>query len=354
MRLGDASLDLLGQLEPVSSMSSARIEELRSLCVIERLEAGRDLISARQMAGVSVFLVAGELDLIRGDGTRQRLTAGSVESKRPLRPDLREAVAVSHAELLRIDNDLLDIMATWDQIAFSGNSAVQQAGQRGRSNQPEQSRSIISGLFAQGNQRFGAFSQLPPARIEQLLERFERVEAPAGETVIREGEEGDYYYVIEAGRCSVSRRVGGVIMSLAELKPGDAFGEEALVADARRNATITMKSDGTLLRLGKFDFIELLREPLLQRISREEADQKVLDGAQWLDVRYPSEFQYERLPGAINIPLAGIRNAFGSLGKEREYIVYCQSERRSSAAAFLLAQQGYKAFLLKGGLWARS
>jgi rhodanese-related sulfurtransferase len=32
-------------------------------------------------------------------------------------------------------------------------------------------------------------------------------------------------------------------------------------------------------------------------------------------------------------------------------VLYCQSERRSAAAAFLLAQRGYKAFLLAGGLW---
>jgi rhodanese-related sulfurtransferase len=54
----------------------------------------------------------------------------------------------------------------------------------------------------------------------------------------------------------------------------------------------------------------------------------------------------------MNVPLAEIRSAFGVLDKSKEYVVYCQSERRSSAAAFLLAQNGYKAFLLQGGLWA--
>ena len=43
------------------------------------------------------------------------------------------------------------------------------------------------------------------------------------------------------------------------------------------------------------------------------------------------------------------RNLFGSLHREKEYIVYCQSGRRSSAAAFLLSQRGYKAHLLEGG-----
>ena len=40
------------------------------------------------------------------------------------------------------------------------------------------------------------------------------------------------------------------------------------------------------------------------------------------------------------------------LEQAREYIVYCQSGRRSSAAAFLFAQRGFKVCLLEGGLWA--
>jgi hypothetical protein len=107
-----------------------------------------------------------------------------------------------------------------------------------------------------------------------------------------------------------------------------------------------------LLRLAKHDFIALLKEPLLNRIQMAVATGKVAAGAQWLDVRYPSEFQYDRLPGAINIPLAEIRNAFNVLDKSREFVVYCQSGRRSAAAAFLLAHRGFKVFLLDGGLWA--
>jgi rhodanese-related sulfurtransferase len=140
-------------------------------------------------------------------------------------------------------------------------------------------------------------------------------------------------------------------MMLAELKSGDTFGEEALVAEARRNATVTMKTDGSVLRLAKQDFDALLREPLLHAINMEQAAQKVLAGAQWIDVRYPSEYQYDRLPGARNIPLSEIRNAFGALEMDEEYIIYCQSGRRSSAAAFLLAQRGYHVYLLEGGLW---
>jgi rhodanese-related sulfurtransferase len=58
------------------------------------------------------------------------------------------------------------------------------------------------------------------------------------------------------------------------------------------------------------------------------------------------------LPGAVNVPLSEIRNAIGLLDREREYVVYCQSGRRSSAAAFLLSQRGYRASWLEDGLAA--
>ena len=112
-----------------------------------------------------------------------------------------------------------------------------------------------------------------------------------------------------------------------------------------------MKADGSLLRLAKQDFTALLREPLLHSVTLGQARQKVAGGAEWIDVRYMSEYQYDKLPGALNIPLSEVRNAFGALDMDKEYVVYCQSGRRSSAAAFLLAQRGYRVYVLEGGLW---
>ena len=209
---------------------------------------------------------------------------------------------------------------------------------------------ILSGVFSINNLKSGAFAQLPTAHINEMLKRFQRVGAKRGQVVIREGDAGDYYYVLEAGKCLVERNVGGVSMKLAELKGGDAFGEEALVANAKRNATVTMLAEGSLFRLAKEDFNELLKKPLLQSVTMEQARAKIAAGGQWIDTRYPSEYQYDKLPGAINIPLSEVRNAVKVLDRSREYVLYCQSGRRSSAGAFLLAQRGFRAFVLEGGL----
>jgi rhodanese-related sulfurtransferase len=344
------SVEELRVLEPLSSLSDVRIKELADLCCIESVDRGVDPFHQSSIAGQSVYVVRGELALAYGQGSSDVLVGGSAEARYPLgkRRGFTSAKAVTDVRLIRVDDDLLDIMLTWDQVAMQEQAAASQPAKRTPTGTDW---GVMSGLFGINNLRFGAFSQLPSAHIDELLRRFEHIEAKAGEVIIREGAEGDYYYLVESGRCQVERMIGGVSMTLAELKSGDTFGEESLVAEAKRNATVTMKSDGSLLRLAKQDFNALLREPLLHGINMEQARQKVLNGAQWIDVRYPSEYQYDRLPGARNIPLSEIRNACGALDMDEEYIVYCQSGRRSSAAAFLLAQRGYRVFVLDGGLW---
>jgi rhodanese-related sulfurtransferase len=345
------SMETLERLEPIASLSSSRLHELRGLCYLETVSRNLDPFRARGAAGEVVYLIHGELALTYPDGSSAVVVGGTEEARHPLgrRGRFVGAKAITDVELLRVDDDLLDIMVTWDQLAAAESSAKATASTEDKPSMTNWS--IMSGMFSVSNLKYGAFSQLPTAHIDGLLRKFTRIEAKKGDAIIREGTEGDYYYVIESGKCKVERMVGGVTMLLAELKSGDAFGEEALVAEAKRNATVSMKTDGTLLRLDKKDFIELLREPLLRRLTLEEARQKISSGGQWVDVRYPSEYQYDRLPGAINIPLSEVRNAFGLLDKDREYVLYCQSERRSAAATFLLAQRGYRAYLLMGGLW---
>ncbi len=188
-----------------------------------------------------------------------------------------------------------------------------------------------------------------------MFQRMERISAVAGQVIIQQGAVGDYYYLVESGSLLVSRAdgVNATPMVVAELNEGDAFGEEALVSDNKRNATVTMKTDGQLLRLNKRDFVELLKEPMLTQVSREAAEAMVVDGAVWVDARLPSEYQYEHIEGAINLPLSEIRQKISDLDRSLTYVVYCQTGRRSSAAAFILVQQGFDVVVLAGGVRSR-
>ncbi len=344
--------DVLRRLEPIRALSSMRLLELSTLCTTEMVCRGLDPFRLQGVSGQLVYLVSGELKVSFGDGSSCVLVGGSEASHWPLAkrpPFVLDAKAITDIELIRVDDEMLDIMMTWDQLSVGVDTSGSDTS--GSDTEATDWR-LMSGAFRLQSLTNGALSRLPVASIDELFRRFERIKTKAGEIILREGEEGDFYYIVENGRCSVSRKVGGVDLSLAELKAGDAFGEEALVVECTRNATVCMKTAGVLLRLKKNDFIELLREPLLKRLSWIEARQHVAAGAVWLDVRYPSEYRNDRLPGAVNVPLSEIRNAIDVLDRQPEYIVYCQSGRRSSAAAFLLSQRGYCASWLENGLKA--
>ncbi|HEY3074801.1 MAG TPA: cyclic nucleotide-binding domain-containing protein [Burkholderiales bacterium] len=333
MRAPHATAEQLGALAPLAGLSRDRLAELADMALIERAPRGSDPLKGRE-PGRSVFLLQGELLLAFDGGGTLVVVGGTGEGCHALnrrRQAVVRSKAITDVELLALDDDMLDTLATWDQ-AVRGDAR------------------FVTGAFALSSLKSGALAQLPAAHIAELLKRFERLRIKRGEAVIHEGEEGDYYYLVGSGRFQVERLVGGAKVVLAELKSGDAFGEEALVSEAKRNATVTALSEGELLRVRRADFNELLREPLLRRLSFADAAQKVRGGALWLDVRYPSEYQYDKLPGAINVPLAEVRNMFGVLDRSREYVAYCQSGRRSAAAAFLFAQRGFRVWLLEGGL----
>lgn len=340
----------LAALVPLGSLSPARLSELAEVAVLEYGARGSDPLAGATREGQSVFLLRGELLLAYRGGGTLLVVGGHGEGRHAINRlpvPLARTRAITDVELAVVEDDGLDILMTFDQVAAGDSASGSAMGRAVRSD-----ARLATGVFSLANLRHGVFAQLPPSRIEELLHRFERVTARRGDVLIREGDEGDYYYVIESGRCQVERMVGGVKVAVADLASGDGFGEEALASDARRNATVSMATDGELLRLGKGDFNALLREPLLQRVTLAEGMDRVAHGAQWIDVRYPSEYRHDRLQGAVNVPLNEVRNSFAALDPARELVVYCQSGRRSSAAAFLFAQRGFRVSVLAGGLWA--
>src|SRR5690606_3348264 len=104
------------------------------------------------------------------------------------------------------------------------------------------------------------FAQVPPARIQSLFVKFEEHPCHLGDVIVREGDSGDTFFVIKQGKAMVTRQHSGREETLAALTAGNFFGEDALISDAPRNATVTMTSDGLLMRLGKDDFRALLQQ----------------------------------------------------------------------------------------------
>jgi rhodanese-related sulfurtransferase len=343
-----AFLETLSRLQPIAGLGPASLRGLLPLCSRERFARDSNPFDMQDWRDQVIYLTQGELRIDQPDGSSALYIGGVGDALMPLTAGGEtpsSAKAITDVELLRFDEETLDVFVTWDQLAMP-------AGDGDGDGDDGADWDTRSDIFAAQNFVDGAFAGLPSANIETLLQRFQHVPVRCGDVIVRQGDPGDFYYVIDHGHCAVTREIGGISVEVAQLKGGDAFGEEALLSDAERNATVTMKTDGVLLRLGKQDFVAMLEEPLLHRVAADEAARRVAAGAAWMDIRFPAEYRADGVPGAINIPLNELRGAMAMLDPGREYIVYCQSGRRSSAAAFLLSQKGYRASLLDGGLKA--
>ena len=197
-----------------------------------------------------------------------------------------------------------------------------------------------------------AFQLIPPVQLQAMFMRMQTVTAQPGQVIVRQGEPGDYFYVITQGRCVVTREVPSQRpLQLAQLDVGSCFGEEALISDSPRNATVTMLTQGVLRQLAKQDFEQLVNQPLARSMPWAEAEDLVArNKARFLDVRLPSEYRANNIPGSIGLPLYLLRQRVGQLDSELVYVCVCDTGRRSSVASFLLLQRGIDAYTLDGGL----
>jgi len=341
----EASVQVLKTFAPLDGLKRENIAALAKKVSIRTMSAGRFLFKEGDTDKRKIWLVSGMVELREGERTIAMIRGGTADARNPLSANLPRTVsarAVDEISYLSIDSELLDVMITWDQ---TGTYEVEelQAQINGGANGDDWMTTLL---------QTRSFHRIPPANIQAIFMRMQRVPYLAGDVIIKQGDEGDYFYVIVKGQCVVTRETplnrDGI--KLAELSVGDTFGEEALIAEAKRNATITMQTDGVLMRLAKNDFRELMNEPLLQWANYDQARDIVARGGRWLDVRLPSEHQNMSIEGSLNIPLYFIRLKLSTLDPKIPYVVYCDTGRRSSAAAYILVERGFDAYVLRGGL----
>ena len=95
------------------------------------------------------------------------------------------------------------------------------------------------------------FGPLPYATLRRLASGLGEHHAAAGETIVRQGDDGDIVYVIEQGRVAIDKD-GELIR---ELGPDDVFGELALILDVPRTATVTALEPAVLRTLARGPFL---------------------------------------------------------------------------------------------------
>jgi CRP-like cAMP-binding protein len=337
-------IDLLKAFSPLDGLKRDNLAALAKKVRLRELSPLQVLFKEGDTEKRTIYIVSGALELLDGGKISQVVEGGTESARNPVSPMFpRRVTARAHdrVQYISIDSDLLDVMLTWDQTGSYEVSELQ-----GKAEDVGGDDWMTMLLQAK------AFHKIPPANIQAIFMRMQQINYSSGDVVLKQGAEGDYFYVLTRGKCLVTREtpLNKEGIKLAELDVGDTFGEEALISDAKRNATVTMTTDGAVMRLGKDDFKKLLNEPMLDWVNMDDAEKIIQQGGQWLDVRLPSEFENQHKDGAINIPLYFIRLKINTLDKSKKYVVCCDTGRRSSAGAYILSERGLQAYVLRGGI----
>ncbi len=246
----------LKAFSPLSGLKRDNLHALLKKVTLRDAKRGQTLFKKGDSEKLTVYVLSGTVELREGCKVVETIASGTDAARNPISPMLprhHTAVAADAVELVTINSEILDTIVTWGQ---TGSYEVGEL----RSEAENESDDWMTGFL-----QTEAFHKIPAANIQEIFMRLQQVNFKAGDTVIQQGDEGDYFYVIARGRCVVTRKKARAKkdMTLAELAVGNTFGEEALISGAKRNATVAMLTDGSLMRLGNNDFQSLLKESML-------------------------------------------------------------------------------------------
>jgi len=331
----------LAKLYPLDKLRPENLEQLAREAFTEDVPRGSVLFKAGDTDDHTIFVASGRVRGEYPDGKQKETDASTLQGRYALgdlQPRRFTATVISPtATLIKLDRRYMEKVQTWDQLSRAENF-------RHFDPTPDANRWVFRLLQSR------ALHKLPTGNIERMFQRFEEVDVKAGDVIIREGEEADYYYAIKDGSASVSKSLDTGNSVVAYLVRGDTFGEDALLANTVRNATVTMMKDGKLMRLAKKSFDEVLKPPVVEWLTPGMASIMARQGAVVLDVRMPEEHSERAIKGAINAPLYTLRESVSDFDRAKRYIVYCNTGERSAAAAFILSKLGFQVFALHGGL----
>ncbi len=325
-------LETIRKLIPFDSMAEGEFTNVMSQARLATVAKGKMVFKRADEDSKVYWLVSGSLDLLDDKFEAKNRQAGDEVATHPIdnnSPHRLTAVSTEESRILTIERSEMGMSG--------GDTTVEEEEDEGI----DWMSTLLSSPL---------FEFIPPANIQTLFGKFEEVQFEKGEAVIKQGDPGDFFYVIQKGRAKVERSSGDKIVVLAELHAGDNFGQDALVSDVPRNATVTMTTNGTLMRLSEPDFESLLMQPVIETVSMEETEEMIQQGdpkTYIIDVRTPKEVETDKLPGSLNVPLLLLRKNAPKLKPDSVYVMADDGGKRAELGAYILNEKGFTAYVLK-------
>ncbi len=340
---------IVRQLIPISTIPFNLFEALCNKITVEDAKIGTFLFKKNDQENDLVYLIDGTITLQSDDFKVEKIVSGTESSRFALAhqiPRKIDAISNTSVRFLRLNADILETCPSNDDLEDNSYMVIDEPEDEDESGDDWMTTLLKSPII----------SALPPANLQQIIIGLEEVSFTKGTLIIKQGDPGDFYYLIKKGQCLLSRKpsANAKEIKLGQLHSKDTFGEDSLLSGEPRNVNITALTDISLLRLDKDKFISLIKEPSLKFITHDEIAQHLSEGAKLFDVRAPDEYKAYHLPDSINAPFFSLRMQLKLkiFDKKTPAIIVCEDGKTSEAAAFLLLRNKIPTLILRGGMEA--
>ena len=334
--MDDSQLRILKGLSPFSALSDADFTKIAARGEIKHQPAGALIFKRFSHDADSHWLLTGRLNLVN-DAFENRAftetdsqTYGAVDD---FQPHTVSAVCEEPCAVFTLPKSVQGEIETLLEAAAS-----------------TAENSLSTGNWMERLLSTPLFEFIPPTNIQALFKRFKTRQVTSGEIIIKQGDPGDYFYMIKTGAVSVHVEMNGKVNQVAKLTAGQSFGQDALVSDLPRNATVMATAPCELGMLTEADFEDLLLNPVIEVITPTEIEESVrVHGTQVqiLNLYQPDEPQPEAIEGELAIPFMALRNHIHELSTEIVYAVRGPaSPKINLLGAYLLNEAGHTAYVL--------
>jgi CRP-like cAMP-binding protein len=332
------SVDLakIKKLNPFKKMNESEFRNVMRRARLLLVPKGKMIFKRADEDSNLYWLVSGSVDLLDGNFDAKNRKAGGAAARNPIdnnSPHLLTAVSKGKLKVLILERKALG--------NFIRSKKLTPSKRRKKEKEVDWMSALISSPL---------FEFIPPTNIQKLFGKFEALKVTKGTAVIKQGGKGDFFYVIQSGSAKVERKSGNKTVVLAVLHAGDNFGQDALVSDIPRNATVTMITNGRIRRLSAPDFESLLMEPVIETMDMDETVEMIKQGdpkTYIIDVRNAKEVEADKIANSLNVPLLLLRKNAPRLSKDAIYVMAGEGGKRAELGAYILNEKGLTAYVLK-------
>ena len=334
---------------PLVTMPAQQFNLLCAEISVSEIPKGNFIFTRHDSTESFIYLIDGSISLEAGTLQVEIINADSDSAKFALAhqfPRKISARAINNVRYISLNLNAFE----QKEVQYEEKESVYMIDNEGSEKEAKSKGDWMSTLL-----KSPIFQRLPAMNLQQVIMSLQEIKLNKGEVLFRQGDIGDYYYLVREGRCTLSRKATerAKEIILTELGENETFGEDALLSGEPRSMTITAATDMVLSRIDKERFIKLIKTPALKYITYPKLlEEQAKDIAPLiLDIRPVNKYNETHIEGSRNLPFFSLRMQLKDLKKEtKKIIIICADGTLSEAAAFTLIKNKIDAVILKGGM----